>query len=273
VTIDVGDQTRLSYRNLSPAGGLVNGTVTLTITMPDGSSSGPLTPVNDSTGLYHYDYVTTQAGKHAVRWVSAGANVAAESGVFDVRPSAPAYLVSLDDAKAQLNITDTSVDDELRAYLEATTTVIETYLDKAIVRRTVTERRNLGTPAAYSPPGSIQRFPLLHTPVISLTSITSADGGMSWSPAAMWVSDAGVVEVLSGAVVWGPVSIVYEAGMTQVPANYGLAARMVVQHLWRTQRGPRGTVPGGGDLAAAGATYVTSYQVRELLGDPVSGIA
>src|SRR5207302_7041135 len=123
-------------------------------------------------------------------------------------------------------------------------------------------------------PGILQSFTLTTKPVISLTSIVAADGGLTWNTANMTVSDYGVVRVLAGAVVWGPVVMTYQAGLTVVPAEYSLAARIIVQHLWQnTQRGQKGSVRPGLDTPGPPSSYSIPYAALELLGPQISGIA
>jgi hypothetical protein len=71
--------------------------------------------------------------------------------------------------------------------------------------------------------------------VISLTSIASPY--TTWSPA-NWTIDnySGVITRVSGSYLYGTVSLSYEAGYVQVPAHYVLAAKIVLAHLWQTQR-------------------------------------
>jgi hypothetical protein len=276
MAIDLGDSVRLSYTNTSTAGAPANGgAVTVTVTLPDATVSGPTVVAPTGTGIYVYDYLTVQSGRHTVRWSSTGLNPGAYVDVLDVRAATPPYLISLADAKAELNISSTVDDEEIRTVVEATTAAIERHLNRAVVRRTVVEHRDMGMPAVSGNAGVLQAFTLAVRPVVSLTSITMTGGSLSWSPATMDVTDAGVVRVLTGALVWGPVTITYEAGMTQIPAAYGKAARIVIQHLWQNQRGARGAPrPGMVDaLGTAFSSHALPPLAQELLGPNISGIA
>ncbi len=257
----------------APADG---GSVVLTIELPDGTAATP-TVNHAGVGQYQVDYVPTMAGRHLARWVCTGLNASGYTDTFDVRPASPPYLVSLADAKKQLNMTTTTDDEELREIIEAATAAVERHLDKVVVRRTVVERRNLGNPATSSLPGVLQQIALAARPVISITSVVSADGATSWNPANMRVTDAGVVEVLSGSLVWGPVDWTLVAGMQVIPANYTKAAAIILQHLWDTQRGSQGGAhPAGLDTPGAGFTsfgYSIPNRALELLGPAISGIA
>jgi hypothetical protein len=278
MAVDLGDVIRLNFTNLSPAGAPVTaGVMGVTVTLPDLTTTvvTPVTP--DTTGVYHYDYQTVQPGRHSVRWLGTGANPGAHADVFDVRPASPPYLVSLSDAKQQLNMKATGDDEELRKVVESATAAVERHLDMAVIRRTVVEKRNLGNPGVSRNPGVLQTFTVTKKPVISLTSVVAADGGLTWNVANMRATDAGVVEVLNGAVVWGPVVLTYVAGLAEIPANYTEAAEIIIQHLWDTQRGSKGGAHVGGlDTPGAGFTsfgFAIPNRAMELLGPPVSGIA
>lgn len=67
---------RLSVSFTSSAGTLTDPTtVTLTITLPDASTSSPAV-TKDSTGKYHYDYTVVQTGRHVYRFQGTGAVIA-----------------------------------------------------------------------------------------------------------------------------------------------------------------------------------------------------
>src|ERR1044071_2342834 len=68
---DLGDVIPLSITITNASGILENATsVTLSIDQPDGTalSVGIITPA--STGIYNYDYVPAQYGRHNVRWLA-----------------------------------------------------------------------------------------------------------------------------------------------------------------------------------------------------------
>jgi hypothetical protein len=277
MAFDLADIVPLTVNIRDSAGALADaGAVTLTIGEPDGTTVTPAV-THSGTGVYQVDYAPTMPGRHTVTWVATGVNSCGFSDVFDVRAAAPPYLVSLADVKEQLNKIATIDDEELRRLVEAATAAVERHLDKAVVRRTVVEKRDLGIPNTHAAPGILQSFVLSTKPVLSLTSVVAADGGLTWSPANMSVTEGGVVRVLAGSVVWGPVTFTYEAGMTLIPAEYGKAAEIIVQHIWQdTQRGQKGSPRAGLDTPGAGFTsfaYSIPNKALELLGPTISGIA
>lgn len=181
-------------------------------------------------------------------------------------------IVTLSMAKAQLNIdaTATSDDSELQTYVDAATAAVETQLGQVVDQQTVVEQLDF--------PGSATSFLLRSVPVLSLTSLATLDGSQVWavSPSTMYVDSAsGLVTVLSGPPVKGSVLATYQAGYTAVPANFRLAALIIVQHLWETQRGTMGTVMGGGDDSGyvAGRGFAIPRRAIELLGSQLPGVA
>lgn len=274
---DLADVVPLTVTIRDAAGAPADGgTVVLTIERPDGTTVTP-SVAHAGTGVYQVDYPPTMAGRHVAQWVCTGANTSGYTDVFDVRPAAPPYIVSLADTKQQLNMTGTSDDEELRRVIEAATAVVERHLDMAVVRRTVVERRSLGNPTIWGSPGVLQRIPLTTRPILAITSVVSADGATTWNPANMRVTASGVVEVLAGSIVWGPVDFTNVVGMQVIPANYTKAAEIIIQHIWDTQRGSKGGAhPAGLDTPGAGFTsfgYAIPNRALELLGPQVSGIA
>lgn len=278
---DLGDPVPLSFEVLSAAGVRTNATaVTLTITLPDGTTASPsVTNPPATTGLYRHDYAPTQSGRHLVRWVATGP-AAAYTDAFDVRPAAPALIVSLADVKRQLNKSsdDTVDDDELREYVEATTAIVEEVRGEAVVRRAVVEDIELrcGTTAVL----------LGKRPIISLTSVATVDAVTTWAVADLHVSKHGIVTVQSGPAFYGLVRFTYVAGYAVIPANFSLAAKIIIAHLWETQQpalarerwgapGPFGARGGeAGEFAtSAGLGYAVPNRALELLGKPGPQVA
>ena len=221
-------------------------TVTLTITLPDGTTVTPtVTNPPTVTGEYRYAYQTTMAGRHTGHAVTASP-VTVYDFEFDVEPTPWCAIVSLADAKQQLNIdpADTSDDDELRAYVAGVTGALEQYKHETIVRQQLTEEVELGYGAS--------RFRLWSVPVISLVSVVSWDGSVTWDVSQMRVSAAGVVQVMAGPRVYGVADVTLIAGYQVVPVTYRRGALVMLQHLWETPRGPGPGLPGG---TGGGGTY------------------
>ncbi|WP_426568093.1 hypothetical protein [Streptomyces canus] len=263
---DLGDVVPLGVTVTDSGGTLVNaGSMALTITRPDQTTVtvSPVTPA--STGTYSYDYTPAQAGRHIVRWVATGAHANAYADVFDVRTADPAFLFSLTDAKKHLNIAadDTSADDEIRDWNAATTMVVEHFVGPC-ARRTISERHTFGVAAVRV---------LRHTPALALISLVPIlNSGTSYDPDDLDLdADTGIVQRLDGGLLYGPLRITYTAGRVVIAPNISAAGRIILQHLWRTQRGSlRGPVIAGGDDYAVsepiqGLGYAIPNRALELL--------
>lgn len=244
------------------------GTVTLTITLPDGSTETPDVPnPPPAPGQYRVSYVTTMPGRHMVRWV-ATSPAQAFTDVFDVAPADIPSIVSLADAKEFLGIRpdDTSEDDELRRWLAGTTEVIERVLDETIARRPFAQTE------FNEHPRSLRLFKV---PVISLDTLVSADGQRTWVPGQDVRADldTGLVHLIRGRGphLYGEITATGYAGYQVVPYHVQQGALVLLQHVWETQRGV-GTVGGGvigpeeaGDMRQM---YMLPRKVREWLGEP-----
>ncbi|MEU3899740.1 hypothetical protein [Streptomyces sp. NPDC045251] len=264
--IDLGDAVRLAASCTDAGGTLVDAdSVTLTITLPDGTTASPaVTNPPAMTGKYAADYVSEQPGRHLVHWQFTGP-ACAYTDVLDVRPADPGFLFSLADAKKHLNIPGLSTgdDEEIRDWSAATTLVVEHFVGP-VARRTITERHSFSTAATRV---------LRHTPAIALTSVVPVlTGGTSYDPARLDLDpDTGIVQRLDGGLLYGPLRFTYTVGRARVKPNITAAGRIILQHLWRTQRGSAlGPVIAGGDDYAVtepiqGIGYAVPNRALELL--------
>ena len=227
--IDLGDVVPLRVLITDDNNALANaGTVVLTITLPDGTTTVTPAVTNPSAGVYTATYTPTLAGRHGVRWVATGTNASAYTDAFDVDAAATG-IVSLADAKAHLNITSTTHDAEIRTMIDAATEWVEHRIGP-VVRRSIT---TTVTPASD---GRLY----LEPPVISLTSLTSAYGYTQTFTLASVYTDlnTGVVHYgYAGSTFSYPVTITYVAGRAIVPAAVRLATMMMLKAFWETQRG------------------------------------
>lgn len=177
-------------------------------------------------------------------------------------------IITLDEARSALKIDDDddSVNDELQAYVDAITTVVERHVGEVIERRTITERLRLRR-------GPTQ-FALRYVPVVSLTSLTSLLG-VAWDTSGMDVDPSGTVEVFRGVAPYGTAIAVYEAGYETVPDNYKRGALIILQHIWESQRGV-GNVLGSviGDEERLNRTWMYDIprKALEWLGEPAPGV-
>ncbi|MFC8277188.1 hypothetical protein ACFUJR_32590 [Streptomyces sp. NPDC057271] len=228
---DLGEVVPLGTTVRDAAGALANaGLMALTLTLPDGTTTtvSPVDPT--STGTYGYDYATVQAGRHTVRWLATGLNAGAYTDSFDVRESAPPGILSLADAKKHLSKTGTADDDEIRSWVESITAGIEGYCGPVIVR-TVVQRVNFHRASTVA---------LRSNPAIELVAVEPLlTGGSGYDVGDLDLDpDTSIVRRLDGGMLYGPLLFTYRVGRPIAPAALTSAARIILQHLWRTRQGP-----------------------------------
>lgn len=241
-------------------------TQTLTVLRPDATTQAYTSPSTSGTGVFYQVLPATdltQVGEYQWKVVTVGDGAGVVTDSFSVIDPFETELLSLDDARQHLNLTGTTNDAELEVYLAAVTDAIEAYIGP-VGRRTVTE-------TVYPTSGVL----LLSTsPVLSITSIT---------PYAGVALGAGTYSLRPGGFVYPATyaagfyapeyAVVYVAGRAAVPAAVNMAARLVLQRLWETQRGgsvsPQiiGAASADFGVEQTAFSYVKSYGVRELL-DP-----
>lgn len=249
-------------------------TVSLVITLPDGTTVSPV-PANTATGSYTYSYLTTQAGRHMVRWVTTGPNTG-YTDVFDVAEANPPAILSLAMAKQHLQMdpADTTWDEVLREVLMAVTAEIEQYKHQVIVRRDFTENYTF---SLFYWNWQAPRLRLHNIPVLSLNTLTDMNTGFTWDVTnqadgtgnLLVDYDTGIVSVLRGPPITGNILASYTAGMAIVPYNYLEGAKIALQHWWEKVRGPGGI---GGAVGpeelhvSAGIFYALPKTALEMLG-------
>ncbi|MFD5294782.1 hypothetical protein ACFWJU_06200 [Streptomyces mutabilis] len=258
---DLGATVRLSGECRDPGGTLASAaTAVVTVTLPDETTISPtVTEDPDTAGKYWTDYVTTTPGRHSVRWVWTEP-AAAYTDVFDVQEEAPPAILSLADARQHLNLVSTKDDGEVRFWNTATTRAVE-YFVGPVVARSFTEEHQV----------RVSRTVVLHrTPVLAVTAVTTLlTGGVSYSVDSLHVDrDTGEVLRLDGGRLDGRLRFTYRAGRTVIPENITAGARIILEHLWLTQRGSRGGLAGGGqDLSepVPGLGYAIPNRALQLL--------
>ncbi|MEV8354625.1 head-tail connector protein [Streptomyces niveus] len=157
-------------------------------------------------------------------------------------------LLTLDEAKAQLDIESSATDTELGMYIDALTSVIEGYVGPVEEQEVTETVRGQGGAVA-----------LLRPPVLSLAALTPvSSGGAAVDVTGLHVDGpSGVVTYLNGSqFCGGPWTAVYTAGRVSVPPTINLAAVLLLQHLWRTRYG-----------AARGGGPADDFSVQ----DPIPG--
>jgi len=245
-----GQPVRVSTTIRDLTGTLVNAsTLVLNLKKPDGTMVPFNAPTNDSTGLYHQDLLAsdlTQLGRHFYDWVATGTGAGVSFGSLDVFDPFEVNVLSLQDAKAATNIpqTVTTYDDELAVMVASIESTIEKLIGGPIITRTIVE--------TTQPEYGRYNIVLRQRPVLSITSVFD-----NYTQTNMPMPDGYDIDPNSGVVarnlklpflLLGTCDVTYTAGLgTSVPPAIGLAARIILQHLWQTQRGPVFNPSMGGD--------------------------
>jgi len=272
---DLGDVVPLGITITDSTGANANASaVTCTISLPDGTTStGSVT--NPSTGLYNCDFTPTQVGRHAVRWVATGTNASAYTDEFTVRDYAELGIVGLAEMKEYLNIpaTDTTVDEELRSFIDAGSDLAESYVGQVLGRRTFTNE-------LYD--GGTEFIRIRNPKALSIISVYENDALVSSSNYVLDYTGQRLYRIGSGTLYatnsygyWtagmNNVKITYVAGYVNPPMAAKQGVLVIVKHLWETQRGAMnvmGRVLGGDELYST-PTYSLPRRAMELL-DPTS---
>jgi hypothetical protein len=261
----LGQPVRLSTTVKDLTGALVDaGTLSLTLRRPDATNVIYAAPTHPGIGTYYQDVPAadiTVAGHYQYVWTSTGIGAGAIPGSFDTYDPFEGALLSLEDARAQLNMTSTANDAELRDMVAATAACVDFFCGP-VAPRTLTEvhgRRYLGS----------WEIVVDQPPLISVTSIVSqVSGGPSYLPGdLLLIPDSGIIQLGSGGYFYGRLAVTYVAGRAIIPPSLNLAARLILQHMWKTQRGPAGRPNLGGDdsSAVAGLGYSIPNRAIELM--------
>jgi hypothetical protein len=170
-------------------------------------------------------------------------------------------LLTLAEAKAQLDIDGTAEDTELEAYIEALTAPIERLIGPVEVRE-FTETVE----------GRSASVCLSRVPAVALVSVEPAvDEGDALDLSRLVLDGAtGIVRYRGGSFAGTLWRFVYTAGRTEDMPTVNLAARILLQHLWRTQYGAsRAPVAGADDWSVnepiPGFGYAIPNRVLQLL--------
>jgi hypothetical protein len=220
--------------------------VTVTITLPDGTSVNPAA-VKDSTGFYHYDFTPTLAGIHQFYFTGTGSNAGVQlPDIFTVAALTTSALISLADAKGVLNksLTSHTEDDEILSFIHSATEIINNECGFTVP-----------TPFTETVTASIdgigrQMLIVSKTPVISVSAVTPRMVGMpTIDISTLNINrESGVLYLANWFPWFGPQQVTYIAGRTYVPSALQDACKLIVQYFWETQRGGSTSIPGmGGD--------------------------
>lgn len=227
---DLGEQVPISVTVRDASNVLVNPTsATLVITRPDGTivpgTTVTLPPA--TTGKPLYIHTTDMVGRHTWRMTTTVPG-GAQTGVFYARTGTPGWIISLDEARAQLNTTGVTGDAELEEYLQVATDIVENIIGP-VANVTMAEEIHDG--------GAV--ILLNRTPVVSVTSIENiADAAIVYGASDFLLNkQSGVIWRNGASGFAGPVKITYTCGRAnQTPEAAITAAKVIIQHLYRSQQ-------------------------------------
>lgn len=263
MSYEVGDAVPIPVVVKNAAGQLVDATVTVTVTKPDGTVITPAV-IHESVGTYLATPVADAVGT----WPYKVAITGTVTDVVEDQFSVDAQTIlgaSLAELKAELNMTaakdSPERDRELRQKLASATRMVEKRCGPVSVKDFTQSFRACSVVLDYRP-------------VVSITSVTPL-GGVALSSAdavRRLDAEAGIVELTAAATRAGGGTIVYRAGRTAIPANLKDATLVIAKHLWETQRGVSARPGMGGDEmadAVVGVGWALPNRARELM-DPDS---
>ncbi|MFF8458524.1 hypothetical protein ACF06T_28800 [Streptomyces albidoflavus] len=236
---DLGGTVRLMAECRGPDGTLTTASsAVLTVTLPDGTTALPAVEETDAVGIYRGDYVPTVVGRHTLRWVFT-APAAALTDVFDVRPEVPTAILSHTDARAHLNLRSSQDDDEVRFWNAAATRAVEAIIGPVVARQVVEDHLERES----------RSIALRHVPVLEVLAVEALHSdGQDYDVVALVLDEGtGTLTRYGGGLIRGPLRITYRAGRSVIAENITAGARIILEHLWRTQRSARGGLAGGGD--------------------------
>lgn len=225
-------------------------TVTLTVTLPDGSTAAPAVTTSGA-GVYNAQYATTQAGHHLVLWVATDATYpGAFADTFEVQQLADPTIVSLAEAKDILQVSGTTLDARIQGWNGSATNVVE-YMCGPVVQQVITETLPArGLETHLSRPPVISLLPWTAVPAelsglgIAVPSpaspmIRTRVYGIEYPAAQLYVDPRrGIVTHTSGLpfyycdYVWQ-----YKAGRPVISFAIYEATKIILEHLYQVYRG------------------------------------
>jgi len=277
--------TTVKQQNVDGTFTLVNATtLTLLVKLAQADGTQAVTgtyasPTNDSTGTYHQDIPVTDlttTGHYQYTWTATGTGAGVSLGEFDVFDPFETAILPLQDAKDALNIPQatTTSDTEIASYIATIKANLEKATGGPLVNKAITERSEMLSGQTV--------IPVRQRPLVSVTSIASASGGaIDISGGLDLDTNAGLIRRKLGLPFYGPfftwlpqVNVTYVAGWgTSVPPTFNTFARIVLAHLWTSQRGPAALPMGGGEMVTVpGFGFAIPNMAAELLDGSFGGV-
>jgi hypothetical protein len=291
-TLNIGDATTRTVTFKNVAGDPTDPTTTTaTLYLPDGTSSSPAI-TNGTTGVRSVTITPTMSGTHRLKWAGTGAVAEVEWDVFTVDPDptvGDTDIITLGEAKTELNITTNDTDPVLERWITAVSGLIDSLCGPVVIRTVTDEAHNGGGTILF----------LRQHPVSEITTVTEYASGTATVLTAESPTVAGTylfnptLGTVSRRSSWNNypfgasgVLVTYEAGRyadtASVDARFKTAALAILRRFWarETPSWVRGT-GGFADLVQNPAVepgtpgFFRAVQpvVNELLGDQLLGPA
>ena len=264
-----GDVLPFGVNVYDSTGTLANaGTVTLSVTKPDGTVDGPYTVTPSPTGTYAYNYTSslTSPGRYLGNWQATGTNLGGEPQAFLTLPATP--VVTLGEMKRHLGISAaTADDDELSVFIASAIPIVET-IAGPITPQTFTQTFDGGHPSVrlFYPPSSVTSVK-----EFGRTLVEGVDYTVDYTNGFI---RRGTTYFLY-TFFYGSlnVSVTYVAGPTTVPTNVQMAVKVLVKYMWRQVHGGPNSFQDGYTSAAAtsGVSEAMMQRLRLILGKSVAG--
>ena len=165
----------------------------------------------------------------------------------------------LDDAKEHLNITSVTHDDEIERFVAVACAVGERYTGRTFGLTTVTETHRGGSDTLI----------LRRIPVVSIDEIVEDGIELATSDYALSTESGTVTRIVSGSPIpWvggvDEISVTYDTGYAEQPADDVQGVLEMVRHMWDTQRGSMAMMPRGDDGWNPAASFSLPARVAEL---------
>lgn len=166
----------------------------------------------------------------------------------------PADVITLEEAKGFLKISTTTDDDELKGFISSAT-------GSWVKRVGPVKAQEFVDHIALPRPG----LALHHGPVLSVEAVL-VDGVLIAESQYHLDPEAGVLE-FDGGLSGRRAVVTYTAGYADddVPADIVLGVKLLLRHLWRSQRGAAKAAGGGED--ATTSTFLWPNRVEEIARD------
>lgn len=223
--IDLGADVAVSWD-----AGVEDLDVTLTVTLPDGTTDTPA--VTPDTTTYAATVATTQAGRHLLSWAADGY---AYTDVLDVWPADPRFIISVDEAITAIRVSAERVvggafpapdRSDMRLFIAAATPVIEDIVGPVVTAEKV-RKFNGG------------RNAVLITPNIDSVTSVVVDGTTLVAHRDYTVDEAsGIVYAGTLPGSWFPpglmnIVITYQVGSSSIAPNIRTATATLVKKMWQ----------------------------------------